>query len=73
MNKISSSWGVYFRPFLLARGRKSLLQILNESLEYKKHNNMRPKDYFFLALYMKYVKNDVTEYIPNAFVYHSTS
>jgi hypothetical protein len=65
-----SAWQTYLRPFLLAKDRKPIKQIAKESLKYKEYFNQRPKDYFFLALYMKYIDEDVTDYIPNAFVYH---
>lgn len=65
-----NGFGSYVLPFVKARGRKPLRQIIREMIRYKYAYNLRPKDYFFLALYMDYVDGDITQYIPNALVYH---
>lgn len=66
----SSSWGTYITTFVKAHGRKPIPRIAKECLLYKNRYILRPYDYFFLALYMDYVDGDITEYIPNGFVYH---
>ncbi|WP_157973308.1 hypothetical protein, partial [Blastomonas sp. UPD001] len=62
--------GSYVLPFMMAKGRKSIHRIAKESLRYKKHHNLRPKEYFFLALYMDYIEDDIVQYLPNGLVYH---
>lgn len=70
MKRYAGSWEAYIKPFLKAERRKPLARILRECLAYKRAYNLRPKDYFFLALYMDYIDADVTRYVPNAFIYH---
>lgn len=70
MKHKSNQFGPYMIPFLKAKGRKPFYQIFMESIAYKKKYNVRPFDYFLLALYMDYIDEDITKYVPNAFVYH---